>query len=95
MTTGGDAAIDALVGQVHMRMSEIAQTAEEESDKQNLAETAARFKQPFRKELEAMPSRRVLYEGDLTKVCSNGRGKHKRYRVRPGLNHSALCASSR
>lgn len=48
---------------------------------QNLAETAARFKQPFRRELESVTSRRVLYEGFLTKVCSNGRGKHKKYRV--------------
>lgn len=42
-----------------------------------------------------MPTRRVLFEGFLTKVCSNGRGKHKKYKVilialasrfsRPGL----------
>jgi hypothetical protein len=48
---------------------------------QSLRETAARFKQPFRKELESVPSRRVLFEGPLTKVCSNGRGKQKRYQV--------------
>jgi hypothetical protein len=49
---------------------------------QNLKHIAESFTGPFRKELEASPTRRVLHEGFLTKICSDGKGKHKRYTVR-------------
>jgi hypothetical protein len=49
---------------------------------QTLKHIAESFSGSFRRELEANPTRRVLHEGFLTKICGDGKGKHKRYMVR-------------
>ena len=68
------------IREVHMAVTRAMEQLSNDAAKQDLDYAAKRFTTKLRRDLEADPSRRLLHEGDLVKVCSGGTGKLKTYR---------------
>ncbi|RYY33945.1 hypothetical protein EON62_03740, partial [archaeon] len=66
---------------VHVAVSEMREAATSTAEAANVEKVAEKFRGVMAKELAAdAHARRLVYEGDLTKVASDGRGKHTLYR---------------
>jgi len=74
--------VTVAISELHMAVTQAMEQLSNDAAKQDLDYAAKRFTTKLRRDLEADPSRRLLHEGDLVKVCSGGTGKLKNYRVR-------------
>lgn len=76
-STGVAEAISVL----HVAVAEMREEATSKSEAASVEKVAERFRGVIAKELASdTRNRRLLYEGDLTKVAGSGRGKHTIYR---------------